>query len=81
MQGEKFDYLLSTENHVLNVSQGEVYVPVCYRTQYDLHIGDTMEIGSQKMHIAGFLRDSQMNSMMASSKIKSSLEYFIRFGF
>lgn len=68
VQGEKFDYLLSTENHVLNVSQGEVYVPVCYRTQYDLHLGDTMEIGSQKMHIAGFLRDSQMNSMMASSK-------------
>ncbi len=68
VQGEHFDYLLDTENEMPEVLPGEVYVPVCYRAMYDLAIGDTMEIGSQKFVIAGFIRDAQMNSMMASSK-------------
>ena len=31
-------------------------------------LGDIMEIGTRKLTIAGFIRDSQMNSMMSSSK-------------
>lgn len=68
VQGEKFDYLLDMENKKPEVLPGEVYVPVCYRTRYHLSVGDTMEIGSGRLLIAGFLRDAQMNSMMASSK-------------
>ena len=68
MQGEKFDYLLDM-NHVCPVvREGEVYAPVCYRSLYDLRVGDKMQIGSEELTIAGFIRDSQMNSMMASSK-------------
>lgn len=85
VQGEEFDYLLDMENNLPEVAPGEVYVPACYRSGYDLNIGDTMKIrdigsvgdagstggeekGSYELRIAGFLRDSQMNSMMSSSK-------------
>lgn len=68
VQGERFDYLLNMENKKAEVLPGEVYVPVCYRIRYDLAAGDTMEIGGQCLTIVGFLRDAQMNSMMASSK-------------
>lgn len=68
IQGEGFDYLLDMENKVPEVLPGKVYVPVCYRARYRLSVGDTMEIGGCRLLIAGFLRDAQMNSMMASSK-------------
>ena len=68
MQGEKFDYLLNMEGKVPEVLPGEVFVPVCYRGKYQLSEGDMMEIGDYRLVIAGFLRDAQMNSMMASSK-------------
>lgn len=68
VQGEKFDYLLDMENKMPEVKPGEVYVPVCYRTLYGLSVGDPMKIGSCELKIAGFIRDSQMNSMMSSSK-------------
>lgn len=68
VQGEQFDYLLDMENKLPEVLQGEVYVPVCYRARYNLNIGDIMQIGSHEFVIAGFVRDAQMNSMMASSK-------------
>ncbi len=67
-QSERFDYLLDMNNNCPKVLPGQVYVPVCYRTRYELNIGDTMGIGSVELTIAGFLRDAQMNSMMASSK-------------
>ena len=69
VQSERFDYLVDMENRVIdNVHSGEIYVPVCYRQKYDLHAGDTVQIGEANFTIAGFLRDSQMNAMMASSK-------------
>ncbi len=68
VQSERFDYLLDMDNNRPDVLPGQVYVPVCYRVRYGLNIGDTMRIGSEGLTIAGFLRDAQMNSMMASSK-------------
>ncbi|MDO4491256.1 MAG: ABC transporter permease [Lachnospiraceae bacterium] len=68
VQGEQFDYLLDMDNEIPVVHPGEVYVPVCYRQMYDLSVGDIMTMGEEQLEIAGFLRDSQMNSMMASSK-------------
>ena len=60
--------LLTPDNKVIYPSEGEVYVPVCYRKEYGIKSGDVMRIGKEELIVAGFLRDSQMNSMMASSK-------------
>ena len=68
VQSERFDFLLDMDNRHPKVLPGQVYVPVCYRARYELSTGDTMRIGSEELTIAGFLRDAQMNSMMASSK-------------
>lgn len=67
-QSESFDYLLDADGAVIEVLPGEVYVPVCYKKEYDIKITDEMRIGTETLTVAGFLRDSQMNSMMASSK-------------
>lgn len=68
VQGQSFDYLVDLTNELPKVWPGEVFVPICYRAQYELVPGDVMQIGNRKFTIAGFIRDSQMNSMMASSK-------------
>lgn len=68
VQSESFDFLLDMDNQHPKVLPGQVYVPVCYRARYELNTGDTMGIGGEELTIAGFLRDAQMNSMMASSK-------------
>ncbi len=67
-QSKSFDYLLDAKNDVIYPKEGEVYVPVAYKNEYDIKIGDIFNIGNEKLIVAGFLRDSQMNSMMASSK-------------
>ncbi|MCR5604395.1 MAG: ABC transporter permease, partial [Lachnospiraceae bacterium] len=67
-QNSSFDYLVDAHNEVIYPSEGEVFVPVCYRKEYGICVGDVMRIGTEKLTVAGFLRDSQMNSMMASSK-------------
>ena len=67
-QSSLFDYLVDADNKVIYPSEGEVYVPVCYRKEYGTEAGDVMRIGTEELRVAGFLRDSQMNSMMASSK-------------
>ena len=30
-QNESFDFLLDINNHIINVSDGEIYLPLCYR--------------------------------------------------
>lgn len=76
-QSSLFDYLVDADNKVIYPSEGEVYVPVCYRKEYGIKSGDVMRIGKEELIVAGFLRDSQMNSMMASSKrfLISELDY------
>lgn len=68
VQGERFDFLLGMNNELPDIREGQVYVPVCYRKMYDLSVGDIMKIGGSELVIAGFIRDAQMNSMLASSK-------------
>lgn len=69
VQSERFDYLVDLENRVIKeVGSGEIYVPVCYRQMFSLNEGEAVQIGDVNFTIAGFLRDSQMNAMMASSK-------------
>lgn len=68
VQSGRFDLLLGMDGGLPDVLAGDVYVPACYRARYDLAIGEEMRIGDQTLIIAGFIRDAQMNSMMASSK-------------
>ncbi|GIN86354.1 ABC transporter permease [Heyndrickxia sporothermodurans] len=67
-QSEKFDYLLDLDGNVINVSDGEIYVPVGYMKDGTAKVGDKVVIDGKNLTVAGFLRDSQMNSLLASSK-------------
>lgn len=68
VQSSKFDYLLDLDGSVIRVADGEVYVPICYMQNGTTKVGDTLEVSGKKFTVAGFLRDSQMNSLLASSK-------------
>lgn len=68
IQSEKFDYLLDLDGNVINVKDGELYVPICYMRDSTAKVGDKVIIHGMKFVVAGFLRDSQMNSTLSSSK-------------
>ncbi|MCR5251618.1 MAG: FtsX-like permease family protein [Lachnospiraceae bacterium] len=68
VQNENFDHMLGMDNEILFPEEGTVYVPVCYRSEYGIEEGQILRVRDVELTIAGFLRDSQMNSMMASSK-------------
>ena len=68
VQGDGFDYMIGLDNELPRIQPGQIFVPVCYESLYHVKIGDDMGIGDRKLKVAGFIRDSQMNSMMASSK-------------
>lgn len=68
VQSEKFDFLLDLDGNVAQVSDGEIYVPITYLQDGSAKTGDTLTIHGKEFIVAGFLRDSQMNSLLASSK-------------
>lgn len=67
VQNETFDYLLDLDGNRIDPLDGEVYVPISYRKE-GIEVGDTALICGKEFVVAGFLRDSQMNSLLASSK-------------
>ncbi|WP_342477701.1 ABC transporter permease [Paenibacillus sp. FSL H7-0350] len=67
-QSGKFDYLLDLDGKVIDVRGGEVYVPISYMKDGSVKAGGTVTVGDTTLTVAGFLRDSQMNSLLASSK-------------
>jgi putative ABC transport system permease protein len=97
MQSVGFDYLLDLNNEIIQIEDGQIAVPIFYMTTYNLTVGDSIYIQegdySKTLTISTFLRDSQMNSTLASSKrfvvsendhadLKSnlgSIEYLIEF--
>ncbi|WP_214630331.1 ABC transporter permease [Paenibacillus agaridevorans] len=92
VQSGKFDYLLDLDGNVINVSDGEIYVPVSYLKDNSAKISDKAVISGKKFTVKGFLRDSTMNSSLSASKrflvssndyaeIKShgNIEYLIEF--
>lgn len=92
VQSENFDYLLDLEGNIIHVSDGQLYVPVNYMRENTTKVGDKAVISGKEFTVAGFLRDSQMNSTLSASKrflvsendyeaIKGlgSLEYLIEF--
>jgi len=68
VQSEKFDYLLDLDGNMIRVSDGEIYVPICYMQDGSTKVGDTVEVFGREFIVGGFLRDSLMNSLLASSK-------------
>ena len=92
VQNEKFDYLLDLDSNIISVSDGEIYVPIVYMKEGTAKAGDKAVISGVTFTVAGFLRDSQMNSSLSASKrflvsphdyaqIKrlGSIEYLIEF--
>ncbi|HWI63875.1 MAG TPA: ABC transporter permease [Symbiobacteriaceae bacterium] len=67
-QSKQFDYLLDLDGNIINVSDGELYVPIAYMKDNTAKLGDKALIGGKAFTVAGFLRDSQMNSALSSSK-------------
>lgn len=92
VQNEKFDFLLDLDSNIISVSDGEIYVPIVYMKDGTAKAGDEAVISGMTFTVAGFLRDSQMNSSLSASKrflvsphdyaqIKrlGSIEYLIEF--
>ncbi|MGY5344791.1 FtsX-like permease family protein [Paenibacillus glucanolyticus] len=79
MQSDKFDYLLDLDGNVIHVSDGELYVPIHYMRDNTTKVGDKARISGKEFTVAGFLRDSQMNSTLSSSKrfLVSSHDYAV----
>lgn len=68
VQSETFDYFLDLDGNIIHASDGEVYVPIAYMKDEAAKIGSVLEFKGKELTVAGFLRDSQMNSLLASSK-------------
>ena len=68
IQSKKFDYLLDLDGNVIHVSDGEIYVPIPYLQEGLAIVGDKVQVSEKEFTVAGFLRDSQMNSLLSSSK-------------
>jgi putative ABC transport system permease protein len=68
VQSKAFDFLLDFEGNIIHVEDGEIYVPIAYWQEGLAKTGDRLRVSEKEFQIAGFLRDSQMNSLLSSSK-------------
>ena len=68
VQSEQFDFLLDLDGNRIKAAHDEIYVPVGYMKDGTISLGDRAEIHGKEFTVAGFLRDAQMNSTLASSK-------------
>lgn len=91
-QSDSFDYLLDLDGNVIRPDQGEVYIPIVYWKEGFAQVGDTLTICGHPLTVAGYLRDSQMNASLATSKrflvseadyealrLQGNVEYLIEF--
>jgi len=67
-QSPHFDFLLDLKGKPIQVAEGELYVPIGHMKDGSAKIGEKAVIAGKEFQIAGFLRDGQMNSPLASSK-------------
>lgn len=68
VQNDKFDYLLDLNGDRIFPADGEIYVPIYYMKEGIVKVGDQVIIHGTVFTVAGFVRDSQMNSALISSK-------------
>lgn len=67
-QGVDFDLLLDLDGNPIVPADGEIYAPVCYLRDGTIAAGARATVAGRPFRVAGFLRDSMMNSPLASSK-------------
>lgn len=67
-QNDHFDFLLDLNSNLIDAAPGELYVPLYYMKEMKLSVGDKARIANRDFTIAGFVRDSQMNAALVSSK-------------
>ena len=92
VQSSRFDFLLDETNKPVQPKDGELFVPVSYNRDGTAKVGDKAVVDGKTFVVAGFVRDSQMNSTLASSKrflvsagdyermrASGSVEYLIEF--
>lgn len=72
IQNSGFDFLLDRNNEIMQVSPGEIGVPICYMKQQNLKPGDTVAVSKDGFQMAftirDFVRDAQMNPSLVTSK-------------
>lgn len=68
MQSQQFDFLLNLDGEIIKPGKGEIYVPIYYMKSGQVNMGDSIVIHGVHFTVAGFVRDSQMNASMISSK-------------
>lgn len=71
-QNELFDYLLNLDSQLIEVSQGEIAIPLYFMQQNNMKIGDKVNITYEgfnlELTVADFVRDVQMNPSIIHSK-------------
>ncbi|MDC7235510.1 MAG: ABC transporter permease [Spirochaetales bacterium] len=71
-QNKSFDFLLDTENRIIELLPGEVAVPVYYAEQKNVEIGDLIRVRSEAKEesykVSALIRDAQMNPAIVHSK-------------
>ena len=68
VQSKKFDFLLGLDGKIIQVKKGELYLPLYTMKDKLAAIGDIVMVAQKAFVVAGFVRDSQMNSLLSSSK-------------
>jgi putative ABC transport system permease protein len=68
VQNDRFDHLLDFDGRLVYPSNGQIYVPIPYMQQGLAEVGDEVRVAGEEFVVAGFLRDSMMNSLLSSSK-------------
>ncbi|WP_088102938.1 ABC transporter permease [Halalkalibacter urbisdiaboli] len=71
-QNRSFDFLLNLESEVIDVSQGEIAVPIYYMQQKNIQLGDNLTVSHQGIEkeftVVEFVRDVMMNPSIIHSK-------------
>lgn len=71
-QNEQFDYLINSENEIVQLNPGEVAIPIYYQQRDNLKKNDLLYINYQgtlkEYKIVDFIKDAQMNASIISSK-------------
>jgi putative ABC transport system permease protein len=68
VQSRDFDFLVDLDGNRIQVNTGELYIPVTYLQSGLVETGEKVRVAGKEFTVAGFLRDSQMNSLLSSSK-------------
>ncbi|HAK69309.1 MAG TPA: hypothetical protein DCM57_06575 [Treponema sp.] len=85
-QNEKYDVLLDSRRRPVNLSAGEIAVPVILLDSYDIKTGDVLTIRSngitKSFKVTSFVLDGMMNSTMCSSTrfLISDSDFYELFG-